>query len=264
MAEVDSKYKERMDNALWSISEGLALASQVAWEVRQQYGYQAYVEWLQECWGLKQRMANNLLAVYRLLHERFPDTYGGVWKRFAVSALYVMAAPSTPDEAVQEALELAEGGETVTHAIARGIVQRLTRMSAALDGASEKVVGFVSEHSIDEPELVDDLRRLERSEEKPGSNGTFSEIVSTGGFHYGEEGEKWCDVARASQAERREALKSIAREHTQAGEPDAFSELINAAKSLLEYRQSAGAIGFQLEKADAYLDRMRQAIERLG
>lgn len=41
---------------------------------------------------------------------------------FAPSALYLLAAPSTPDEARQEAIARAEAGEAITHTKAKEIV----------------------------------------------------------------------------------------------------------------------------------------------
>lgn len=43
-------------------------------------------------------------------------------ERFAPSALYLLAAPSTPDDARAEAIERAEAGERITHAAAKDIV----------------------------------------------------------------------------------------------------------------------------------------------
>lgn len=239
--------------------------AQVASEVRSRYGYQTYIVWLECKWGLKQRMANNLLAVARLTANFAVDS-PALWEHFAPSAIYVMASPSTPSEAIEEALGIAEAGESVSHAVARGIVSRLSRMRTALDGASEQVTSFVTQHSIDDPELVEDIRRLERSDSKPDSNHTFSEIMASGGFHYGDNLDKWCDVTTAPAKTRYEALRSIAIAHANKDTPEEaspFALLIEAAKGLLNYRENAGASGFQLEKADDYLIRMRAALEAL-
>ncbi|MCB0043685.1 MAG: hypothetical protein KDE23_28555, partial [Caldilinea sp.] len=52
----------------------------------------------------------------------------------APSALYLLAAPSTPEEAVDEALERAAGGERITHAAARGIVDGYRPPVGRVDG----------------------------------------------------------------------------------------------------------------------------------
>jgi hypothetical protein len=54
---------------------------------------------------------------------------------FAVSALYLLAAPSTPDEARERALELAEQEEKITHARAKALVAE-TKMAAATQKAA--------------------------------------------------------------------------------------------------------------------------------
>lgn len=257
---VDPAYDARFDEGYKRTTSGILIMAEVAYEVREAYGYPMYCAWLEERYGLKQRMANNLLAVRRMVkHFGMIDT--DRWVSFAPSAIYILAASSTPEDAVEEALTLAEQGETVTHAIARGIVARMTHMREALQGASEEVVGFVTERSVDDPELVEDLKRLEASERKPGSNGTFSEIVSSGGFHYGEDGEQWCDVTSAPAKERYEALKNVARQHISQSKDSTFGELLEAVKGLLEYREQAGEMGFRLEKADEYLRAMRKALE---
>lgn len=57
------------------------------------------------------------------------------------------------------------------------------------------------------------LARLYRSSQRDGSNDTYGEIMSTGGFHHGLEMEDWCDFAKSTVNEIGEALKSIALAH---------------------------------------------------
>ncbi len=41
---------------------------------------------------------------------------------FASSALYLLASPSTPDSAIDEAIHQAEEGQRITHAMAQKII----------------------------------------------------------------------------------------------------------------------------------------------
>lgn len=65
------------------------------------------------------RMAQNFMRVaIRFKSEKFSDL------SIAPSALYLLAAPSTPDEAVDEALDRAAQGEKITHHAAQEIVSQ--------------------------------------------------------------------------------------------------------------------------------------------
>lgn len=266
MEEVAQEYTDRFSSGFKRTAEGLIECARVAAEVRAKYGYTKYIQWLSDNWGLKARMGHNLLAVNKnLLMANF--AVEAQWKNFAVSALYLMASPSTPEEAVDEAVELANSGQIVTHAIAQNIIVRAIRVVGELNEAPDDIVRFVGEKGIDDPEFISDLKSLKNSEGKPGSNNTFSEIISTGGFHYGDDMEEWCDVSTATARERYEALRSISRQHIKQSvntREEAIEELIEAAKGLSSYRHRAGSLNFQLEKADDYIYAMRDALAKLG
>lgn len=67
--------------------------------------------------------------------------------------------------------------------------------------------------NTDDVEKVETLGRLFKSMGKPGTNGTYEEIVRTGGFQYGDEMEKWCDFWKVTNREITHALDSIADHH---------------------------------------------------
>lgn len=50
----------------------------------------------------------------------------------------------------------------------------------------------------------------------------------------------------------------------QSGAGEQLEQLITAARGLIEYRQQAGPLSFQLEKADTFIFRMRVALESVG
>ncbi|GIV81801.1 MAG: hypothetical protein KatS3mg051_1155 [Anaerolineae bacterium] len=57
------------------------------------------------------------------------------------------------------------------------------------------------------------LVRLYKSSQRDGSNDTYGEIMSTGGFHHGTDMEEWRDFAKSTVDEIEEALKSLAAAH---------------------------------------------------
>ena len=122
-SRVSQSYTDRFSDGYKRTSEGIIIMATVAAEVRDEYGYQAYIAWLYGEFGLKPTMGDNLLAIHKnLLTPNFGVTD---WRQFAPSALYLLAAPSTPDAAREEALERAANGEAITHSAAKEIIRQL-------------------------------------------------------------------------------------------------------------------------------------------
>lgn len=91
---------------------GLKLA-----EVKQRLPHGHFLPWLRAEFGLSERMARNFMQVgEQFKSANFADL------KIAPSALYLLAAPSTPEEARTEAMERAGRGETITHGEAKRIV----------------------------------------------------------------------------------------------------------------------------------------------
>lgn len=88
-------------------------------QVKDKLGHGRFGVWLKAEFKWDERTARNFMSVAdKFRSENFADL------DFAPSALYLLAAPSTPEEALQSALELAEKGETISHALAKEIVER--------------------------------------------------------------------------------------------------------------------------------------------
>ena len=75
--------------------------------------------WLDAEFGMSRRTAYNFIGV----HERFANRANFAQLDIAASALYLLAAPSTPDAAREEALRRAEAGERITHQAAKRIAK---------------------------------------------------------------------------------------------------------------------------------------------
>ncbi|MEP0872406.1 DUF3102 domain-containing protein [Trichocoleus desertorum AS-A10] len=85
-------------------------------EIRARLGHGHWQQWLGAEFNWSQSTAESLMHVARAFdHNRKISD-------FAPSALYLLAAPSTPESAREKAIALAESGERVTHAKAREIV----------------------------------------------------------------------------------------------------------------------------------------------
>ncbi len=79
-----------------------------------------FLNWLACEFDWSDQTARNLMHV----HERFGQNQNVF--EFAPTVLYLLAAPSTPDEAVEEVFERAEHGETITHKKVRETIERHT------------------------------------------------------------------------------------------------------------------------------------------
>ena len=82
----------------------------------------------------------------------------------------------------------------------------------------------------DEPGKADVLVRLHKSMKHPDSNGTYEETLRTGGFHYGDELEKWCDFAESDMSNIERALKSLAEHHRRIAQQAKMAALVEQAE----------------------------------
>lgn len=104
----------------------------------------SFLPWLQSEFGMSQPMAYNYIHVA----ERFDGKFIN-FINLASSALYLLAAPSTPESAVNQALELAESGKKVTHAMA----QKLIEAEKAKELAEAKAAAAIADAEIAQQKL---------------------------------------------------------------------------------------------------------------
>ena len=91
---------------------------------------------------------------------------------------------------------------------------RAYKLTNALLNLPEADRNRAAEVCIDHDEKARILARLHKSQATdPDTNGTYEEVLRTGGFHYGDEMEKWCDFKDASLDTINDALKSLAKHH---------------------------------------------------
>lgn len=125
-------------------------------EVKDRLGDGNFREWLRSEFGWSHMTAYRFIRV----HERFGRN-NLLQVDVAPSALYLLAAPSTPEEAVDEALERAAGGERITHAAARGIVDGYRPPVGRVDGM-DGVDGRRAGRGETEEELRQRIRETDR------------------------------------------------------------------------------------------------------
>jgi DUF3102 family protein len=84
-----------------------------------------FTDWLQAEFGWTERTARNFMAVA----ARFGKTEIISELQIQPTAAYLLAAPSTPEEARQAALQRAEAGEQITTAVAQELVANSRKKS---------------------------------------------------------------------------------------------------------------------------------------
>ncbi len=105
--ECTGEIKERLRRTardIWEVGKRLT-------EVRSQLEHGQFEGWLSAEFGWSRRTAYNFINVY----EAFSDCANFTQLDIATSALYKLAAPSTPQAVRQEFLSKAEEGEKITH-----------------------------------------------------------------------------------------------------------------------------------------------------
>jgi uncharacterized protein (DUF2267 family) len=104
---------QRSAQDIWEIGQRLA-------DVRSQLKHGQFEAWLKAEFGWSRRTAYNFINVYETFQERAKLAQIDI----ATSALYLLAAPSTPQEVRNEYLEQARQGKKVTHKDLRQIMER--------------------------------------------------------------------------------------------------------------------------------------------
>jgi hypothetical protein len=89
-------------------AQGIIEIGQRLIEVKEKLGHGNFIPWLESEFDWGRSTAHKFMSVA----EKCPQ-YGHF--DFAPTALYLLASPSTPEPAREEALSLAESGEKITH-----------------------------------------------------------------------------------------------------------------------------------------------------
>lgn len=147
---VAERIRERVKRTL----EGLVAVGNDLVAVKAELPHGSFGPWLKAEFGWNERTARNYMAVAEAFGSKTEiiSDFG-----IAPTAAYLLAAPSTPEEALQAAIAQAEAGEQITVAAAREIV-----------AAARKRGGHPSKR-LAEGKVIDRLdRALERCQAKLG------------------------------------------------------------------------------------------------
>jgi hypothetical protein len=141
------------------IRERLAQSAQSIWEigqrlvdVRSQLKYGQFNAWLKAEFGWSNRTAYSFINVY----ETFRDRANLAEVNIATSALYLLAAPSTPSDVREQVIEQAKSGQRVTH---KELVKQLQHSKAQSKdlkpaeletGSKLEIISLIPQHSISE------------------------------------------------------------------------------------------------------------------
>lgn len=101
-----------------STAENVMQVGEKLLEVQLKLGNGQFDAWLSAEFDWSRRTAYNFIGVFKQFRDRANFAQIDV----ATSALYLLAAPSTPDSAVDEVMARAEAGESISHSQAKGIV----------------------------------------------------------------------------------------------------------------------------------------------
>ncbi len=130
-------------------------------EVKEKLGHGSFQNWLRSEFEWSEQTARQFMQVYRW--SKTLENKNFVFSQLGTSALYLLAAPSTPSEAREEVLNLVEVGKKVNYTQAKDIIDRYKDISKSIEQESTEAVDLI------DPELKPDdtsnqLFRLESSE----------------------------------------------------------------------------------------------------
>lgn len=120
--------------------------------------------------------------------------------------------PEEQREVWQKVVE-AVGEGKITAAHVEATVKRVQAVNQGIGALPEQYRESAALLCGDNDEKVSILQRLHKSAGSPETNGTFDEIMSTGGFHWGDNMDKWLNFKAATIEETRKALDSIVQYH---------------------------------------------------
>jgi hypothetical protein len=116
---------EEIKTLMKQTAEGIVKIGQKLSEVKKRLGYGHYRQWIEAEFNWGKSTANS----FENVAKRFADVQN--LDNFAPSALYELAAPSTPEIAKEEALTRADSGEFITFTTAKEIKQKFSEPGTA-------------------------------------------------------------------------------------------------------------------------------------
>jgi N6-adenosine-specific RNA methylase IME4 len=172
--------------------------------------YSTFEEYCQGRWQLERRRAYQLMDTSLVFNN--VKNFSHLPANEAQTQPLVSLEPDEQRLAWAAVIE-AVGNDKITAKDVTLQVKRMKHVKEALNKSPDEYRDRISELSGDEPEKIIILNRLYKSQGSPDTNGTFEEIILTGGFAYGDEMDKRCIYTDASITDINKALASVARNH---------------------------------------------------
>ncbi len=119
---------ERIHGLARSPARAIVQIGQDLTEVKARLGHGKFLEWIKKEFGWKRSSAENFMLVHE--NVKLPK-FGNL--EIDVSALYLIAAPKTPEPVRQQAIEVAMSGERVTHSAVKAVVARFNQTGDAME-----------------------------------------------------------------------------------------------------------------------------------
>lgn len=148
---LDSEQRIIIQQRTGEIKERLRRSAQEIWEVgqklvdvRSRLKHGQFETWLKAEFGWSRRTAYNFINVYEAFGERTNLAQIDI----ATSALYLLAAPSTPQQVRNEFLQRAREGEAVTHKSLRRVMEEEKSQSTPTVEQSEPPKRFTPKPQI--------------------------------------------------------------------------------------------------------------------
>jgi len=175
------------------------------WMVRNQQGRRNLTSYVKGMLALEeQRLSNCIFSI-----EKETNGELNTWADAATNnetSTATMSRVKRVEAAAPEAIKKKARAGEISPTRALQLTQQIEKLPDTVqDTAAERVA--------DNPEKARILSDLQKSSDQEHSNGTFDEIIQTGGMHYGNDMEKWCDFEAASVEEIVKAKKSIEQHH---------------------------------------------------
>lgn len=111
--------EEKIHNLARATAEGIVRIGQYLTEAKARLGHGKFEQWIKDKFAWSDDSARNFMRVYECFKSRnFRDL------DINVSALYLIAAPKTPEPVRTEIIRRAETGEPVTHASVKAVMRQ--------------------------------------------------------------------------------------------------------------------------------------------
>ena len=158
------QYTSEIKDLMRLTAENIISIGQKLTQVKLQLGHGSFQQWLKSEFEWSEQTARQFMQVYRW--SETIENRNFVFSQLGTSALYLLAAPSTPPEAREEVLDLVGGGEKVNYTRAKNIISRYKELPMAIDEDVAEIIDIEAELQTQmQPDGTNNLLfRLESSE----------------------------------------------------------------------------------------------------